>query len=31
MGFTSARLRRQFAVRFVICAFIGAVLGIICT
>lgn len=31
MGFTSARLRRQFAVRFVICAFVGAVLGIICT
>ena len=31
MGFTSAKLRRQFAVRFVICAFIGAVLGIICT
>ncbi len=31
MGFTSARLRRQFAVRFVICAFIGATIGIICT
>ncbi len=31
MGFTSSRLRRQFAVRFVICAFIGAILGIICT
>ncbi len=31
MGFTSAKLRRQFAVRFVICAFIGATIGIICT
>lgn len=31
MGFTSSRLRRQFAVRFVICAFIGATIGIICT
>ena len=31
MGFTSTRLRRQFAVRFVICAFIGATIGIICT
>lgn len=31
LGFTSAKLRRQFAARFVICAFIGAVIGIICT
>ncbi len=31
MGFTSAKLRRQFAIRFVICAFVGSVLGIICT
>ena len=31
LGFTSAKLRRQFAARFVICAFAGAVLGIICT
>jgi len=31
IGFTSAKLRRQFAVRFVICAFIGATIGIICT
>lgn len=31
MGFTSAKLRRQFAVRFVICAFVGSVFGIICT
>lgn len=31
MGFTSAKLRRQFAVRFVICAFIGSTIGIICT
>ena len=31
MGFTSAKLRRQFAIRFVICAFIGSVFGIICT
>lgn len=31
MGFTSAKLRRQFAARFVICAFVGSVFGIICT
>ncbi len=31
LGFTSRKLRRQFAARFVICACIGAVLGIICT
>ncbi len=31
LGFTSAKLRRQFAARFVICAFIGSVIGIICT
>lgn len=31
IGFTSAKLRRQFATRFVICAFVGSVLGIICT
>ncbi|MBE5944989.1 MAG: FtsX-like permease family protein [Lachnospiraceae bacterium] len=31
IGFTSAKLRRQFAIRFVICACIGAIIGIICT
>lgn len=31
LGFTSVKLRRQFAARFVICAFIGSVIGIICT
>lgn len=31
LGFTSAKLRRQFAARFVICALLGSVIGIICT
>lgn len=31
IGFTSVRLRGQFAIRFVICAFVGAVLGITLT